>query len=86
MNYFIVAVKDLAIEAFQPPAFCRAKGEAMRGFTDAVNDPANKQLNQHPEDFELWHIGYFNDQTGELAKLELNERLARGVDVLAQRQ
>lgn len=80
MNYLIIAIKDTAVEAFQGATHCvRARGEALRNFADAVNDPNSKQLHNHPEDFELWILAELNDQTGEISGKP--ERLARGQDV-----
>lgn len=74
----IIALKDNATESFQNLHAVRAPGQATRDFADAVNDPQNKQLHQHPEDFELWSLGELNEETGEIK----NEprRLMRGID------
>lgn len=80
MILYIVAVKDAAVETFQPGLHVvRAKGEAMRNFADAVNDPNSKQLHNHAEDFELWLLGTLDDETGQITNKQ--ERLARGKDV-----
>lgn len=80
MKYILVAVKDLAVQAFQPGVHAtRARGEALRNFTDAVNDPNNKQLHAHAQDFELWILGELDDETGVIESKP--ERLARGTDV-----
>lgn len=79
MIYILVSVKDNAIEAFQPISCVRARGEAMRGFQDAVNDAKNGQLHQHPEDFDLYVLGTYDDQTG-LIQSNPPERLMRGLD------
>lgn len=80
MNLILIAVKDTAIDAFLPGIHSvRARGEALRNFTDTVNDPNAKQLHHHPEDFELWIVGTFDDQTGTITGTP--ERLARGKDV-----
>lgn len=82
MNFILIAVKDTAIEAYLPGIHSvRARGEALRNFTDTVNDPNAKQLHQHPEDFELWILGTLDDQTGVITSAP--ERLARGQDVKA---
>lgn len=82
MKLFLIAVKDTAVDAFQPGVHVvRAKGEAMRNFTDAVNDQNNKQLYNHAEDFELWLLGELDDQDGSIVSKP--ERLARGQDVKA---
>lgn len=80
MKFTLVAVKDNAVESFQPVNTVRARGEALRGFIDAVNNPQNQQLHAHPEDFDLYVIGYFDDQTGILERVEQPERIMRGID------
>ena len=81
MKYILISVKDRAIEAFQAIATVRAEGEAIRSFQDAINNPQNKQLNDHPDDFDLYVIGYFDDQTGLLERLDTPRKLADGKQV-----
>lgn len=79
MEYIIITVKDNAVEAFQPVSNVRAKGEAIRSFIDAINNPQNKQLHDHPEDFDLYTVGTYDDQTGNITP-HTPERLMRGTD------
>lgn len=63
----IYAVKDLAVQAYGTPFFVRAKGEALRSFQDEANKKdGNSAIAQHPEDYELYYIGDYDDMTGEL--------------------
>jgi hypothetical protein len=78
MIYVLISIKDRATEAFQPVASVRAKGEAIRSFQDAINNPQNPQLNNHPDDYDLYIVGYFDDQTGEITNLDKPEKLADG--------
>ena len=67
MIYKIVAIRDRAGDLFSQPAFVNSRGAAIRSFGDEVNRKAeNNQLNTHPEDFDLYEIGTFDDSTGEL--------------------
>ena len=83
MKMPIVAVKDLSIPAFMQPTTVRATGQAVRGFQDEVNRAAqDNNLYNHPEDFELWHLGNFDEDSGEF---ESNPQLLlRGVDAKKQ--
>ena len=50
---------------------------AKRDFADAIND-TRSTLNKHPYDMELYRVGIWDDQTGEI-KADF-EYLASGVD------
>ncbi|AZL82814.1 nonstructural protein [Apis mellifera associated microvirus 16] len=61
----IFSVYDTKIEAFNAPIFVRTRGEAIRSFQEAVNDPqAQHSIAKHPQDHALFHIGSFDDETG----------------------
>lgn len=66
MRYKVLTVRDRAIDAYGQPFFASSVGGAVRSFSDEVNraDP-NNQLNKHPEDFDLFLLGEFDDATGE---------------------
>ena len=78
MLRLIVAVKDLALGAFLPPFFVPAVGVAVRQFGDEVKK-ADSPMHAHPEDYELYHFGQFDD-VGVFDIRRDPERLARGLD------
>ena len=59
------AVFDRAANAYARPMFVPSTGVAIRSFSDEVNrsDPEN-QLFNHPDDFDLYDFGEFDDNTG----------------------
>jgi len=73
----LVALYDRATEAFAPVMTVHTRGEAIRSFR---NECQNKQspIAQHPTDYELWQIGQYNDQTGEIEPGK--EMIARAED------
>ena len=75
----IYAIKDQAIEAFSQPFFVQAQGQAVRMFMDESKNEQS-QINRHPEDFELWYIGEFDEQTGQITAAANVERVARAID------
>lgn len=82
MRYKIFSVRDRAIDAFGQPFFASSTGGAIRGFSDEVNRTAeNNQLNKHPEDFDLYLLGEFDDSTGTF-EAERPQQIAVGKDVL----
>jgi len=66
MRYKVLAIRDRAIDSYGQPFYSTSVGGAIRSFSDEVNRAAeNNQLNRHPEDFDLFLLGEFDDQTGE---------------------
>jgi len=67
MQLVIVAVKDRAADAFMRPFFVPTANMAIRSFMDEVNrDAPDNQLFAHPDDFDLYEIGIFDDSNGRI--------------------
>lgn len=67
MKYQVYSLRDVAAEVFGRPIFARARGEVLRDLTQEVNRVADgNQLNLHPGDFDLFHLGLFDDHDGSL--------------------
>jgi len=66
MMWTIVAVHDRATDSFNTPQAFKAKGEAIRAFQDAVNNPQSGTMHQHPEDYDLYYLGEYDDHRGEV--------------------
>lgn len=77
MNY-VYSIRDAATEAFSPPIIVRAQGEAIRMFVDEAQNP-DSRIKKHPQDFDLYKVGEWDDQTGELSG-QKPERVARAQD------
>jgi len=71
MKHVIVAVRDRAADTFGRPFFVSAVGQAIRSFSDEVNraDKDNPLWN-HPEDFDLYELGSFDDDSGDLVSIK----------------
>lgn len=65
MKMTICSIRDSKAEAWLNPMFFLARGQAIRAFSDAVNDPKS-DFYKHPEDYVLFELGYFNQLTGEV--------------------
>jgi len=65
MKLNICTVKDRAAEAYGRPMFVPSTGVALRSFSDEINrNSADNQLYNHPDDFDLYDLGIFDDNTG----------------------
>jgi hypothetical protein len=82
MKLVLCTVKDRAADAYGRPMFVPSVGVAIRSFSDEVNrqDPDN-QLNNHPDDFDLYELGEFDDNTGLFDLHEQPKLLSLGKQV-----
>lgn len=87
MIRLVVAVRDGATGLFGQPFFVTARGQAVRAFSDEVNRRApDNDLNKHPEDFELFCLGEFDESSGRFGSLGDPEVLIRGKDAVNREQ
>lgn len=74
MNYNMYTIYDLKTEAFHKPFYANADGEALRMIYSAALDEKT-MFHSNPEDFQLYAIGYFNDQ---LCKVTIKDKIFLG--------
>lgn len=85
MQLNVYAIKDRATNAFMTPFFMHAHGQAIRGFSDNIND-AKSTASLHPEDYDLWYLGTWDDATGNFQIKGAPEQIAIGKNIaLAQK-
>lgn len=70
----VYAVYDSKARAFCLPFYAPVEAVAVRNFSAGAND-ATLSLCKHAEDFTLFHIGSFDDSTGELVRLSQHVNL-----------
>lgn len=80
MQMFVFSVYDAAVKAFMQPFFSRSRGEAIRSFSDAVNDEKSN-FNRHAADFSLHAFGSFDDNSGAF-ETRVPERIVSATEVL----
>ena len=79
MKMVICSIRDSAADAYGRPFFLPSVGVAIRSFTDEVNRPSeDNQIYQHPEDFDLFELGEFDDTSGRSTLLDVPKQLALG--------
>ena len=61
----IYTIYDCAAEAYMEPWFTHNNALAKRAFTGAANDKEHP-IGTAPHDYTLFHIGTWDDKTGEL--------------------
>ena len=79
MKMIVVSIKDRAADAFGRPFYVPSTGVAIRSFQDEVNrNSDDNQMFQHPDDFDLFHLGEFDDNTGLFSNFEVPTLLMLG--------
>jgi len=80
----VVAVKDNAVNAFtQSVVLVPHVGASIREFIAAINDK-DSSFGKHPQDYDLYHLGTFDNENGSFKNFDDPIRLSRGADVKAQ--
>lgn len=81
MLFTVFSIYDSAISTWLPPMYARNKGEMLRNFSDAVQDPKSN-LAKHPTDYSLFELGTFDDDKCIFVLLKAPVRLCLAADFL----
>jgi len=85
MKLVLCSVKDRAADAFGRPMFVPSTGVAIRSFSDEINrQDAENQLYNHPDDFDLFEFGEFDDNNGKFTIYDEPKLLSLGKQVKIQ--
>lgn len=78
MQKLVIAVKDTKIGSFEAVHQVKHVGEAIRGW-DTVRSEGDTKYAKYPQDFELYQIATFDEETGLMTPLTPYLHLASGV-------
>lgn len=73
------SIYDNKAMAFRTPFYLHMEGEAIRAFADMVNDPEHP-VGQHPEDYTLFLLGDFNDQSAKQTNYDTPKSLGLAIE------
>lgn len=62
----IVCIRDRALGSFGQPYFQANLDVAIRNYKIAINDKSNSALYPIREDLELWELGTYDDNNGDI--------------------
>ncbi len=82
MKLNVYTIFDTASGTYWKPLMAKSDGEIMRSFKDISCD-AEHPVGQHPEDYSLWRIASWCDNTAKYI-LEDKECLATALEVVAR--
>lgn len=81
MNTKIFSIYDEASQAYMMPFFSPQNASAIRAVVTQLKDP-NSMLAQHPDDFTLYAVGFYDDRTGLIEANTVPELVGKLVDYL----
>lgn len=74
----VCAVFDQCVSAYSKPFFVQTDRAAVRSFVDEVRRQSpDNLLSVHPEDYALYKLGTYEEDTGRFSCLDVPELLAR---------
>jgi len=80
MKTKVYTIFDSKTAAYLQPFYLRSNGEAIRAFTEAVNDPKST-FYKYPEDFILFEIGTWDDNDCCISMLKAPVSLSTGLSL-----
>lgn len=81
MKLKIFSIRDAKAMYFNTPYFQKTHGEAERNFQSLVNDEKST-IFQYPDDFDLYYLGEYDDNTGVLESLDTPQHVQKAVNLL----
>ena len=66
MQLEIYVLRDVRTEAYLKPMFLQNRAVLERAVLDAKQD-GESLLAKHPEDYQVFHLGVYDDSNGEIA-------------------
>lgn len=74
----VFSIRDAKAEVFNTPFFQKTHGEAERNFRTIVNDEKST-VNKFPEDFDLYYLGDYDDNTGKMETIDSPQHVIKAV-------
>lgn len=77
----VFSLFDKTSLSYNLPMFYTSQGEAMRGFLDIIED-TRTIVHRHPEDFSLYLIGSFDENSGLVDSLQEPKQVCTAIDLI----
>lgn len=75
---YVVIVRDIKADVYGVPMFVASLGGAIRSFGDEVCKTDGNPFALHPEDYELFEVGWFDERECVFTLLEKPRQIALG--------
>ncbi len=79
MKIDLYAIRDKVANSYHNPMTFPNAGSAARSFADELNRAsADNMLYAHPDDFDMWLIGFYDNETGKIDPMENPQLVFQG--------
>lgn len=85
MKIQVISVYDAKTKVFGQPQYFINVPTALRSWGDTANNP-NDVVHKHPEDYTLFHLGEYDDETGTFTNLTTPNPLGTALQYKQQEQ
>lgn len=79
MKLQVYSIRDAKGEVYNTPFFQKTHGEAERNFRELVKDEKS-MVAKYPEDFDLYHLGTYDDQSGTFQTLDTPLHMLKAIN------
>ena len=73
------SIRDSKAGVFNTPFFQKSIGEAERSF-DKLTKDSSSMVYQYPDDYDLYYIGEYDDQSGNIKPLDTPQHILKAVN------
>jgi len=77
----VYSIRDAKAEVYNTPWFAKTHGEAERSFQQLTRD-GKSTVNQFPEDYDLYYLGQYDDQTGTFEPVDTPQHMLKAAAVI----
>ncbi len=74
------SIRDTKVNTYNVPFFAKTEEDAVRTLTRLKMDP-NSNVSLFPEDFDLYYVGEYSDQTGTIDASETPIHVIKAVNI-----
>lgn len=75
----LVSIRDISAQVYRHPFPAPSAGAAIRSFGDEINREGS-EMGKHPEDYELYELGLFDEFDASFVINAKPRMIARGLD------
>jgi len=83
MQLQVFTIRDSKSESFGTPFFQKSKGEAIRTLQELTKEQKSL-ISKYPEDFDLYYVGQYDDQTGKIQPLDTPQHIEKAISLVTQ--